>query len=116
PTVTAGFTWQPDTGPSAYANANNTNPNAKAVVTTPADVLAPVNLNPNDNVAAPTAKITSSAVPTASAANFRTDMTAPSRPTLAHRASTSVHPACQVTPREKHPICRWRSVPDATGP
>src|SRR5207237_1390027 len=82
PTVTAGFTWQPETGPSAYANASNTNPNANAVVTTPADVLAPVNLNPNDNVAAPTAKITSSAVPAASAANFRTDMTGPSPPTL----------------------------------
>src|SRR3954470_5243354 len=53
-----------------------------AVVITPADVLEPVRPNPNDSVAAPTAKITSSAVPTASAANFRTDM---SHPLLTHR-------------------------------
>src|SRR3954454_13874614 len=65
-----------------------------AVVITPADVLEPVRPNPNDSVAAPTAKITSSAVPTASASNFRTDMSHPlltgltnQRPPVPHQLS-----------------------------
>jgi len=62
PRVTAGLTWQPDMGPSVYANARSTNPKASAVVTTPADVDDPVSLNPKLNVATPTATITNSAV------------------------------------------------------
>src|SRR4051794_10722561 len=52
-------------------SASRTRPNVSAVITTPDDVLAPAILNPNESVAVPTAKMTSSAVPTNSAASLR---------------------------------------------
>ena len=69
--VTAGLTWQPEIGPSVYASARTTSPNANAVVTTPAEMLDPANLNPKDSVVVPTAKMTSNAVPKNSANNRR---------------------------------------------
>src|SRR5450755_1099749 len=69
--VTAGLTWQPDTGPIRYTSDSSVRPKASAVVTTPAATLAPSNLKPNMRVATPTAKNTRIAVPRNSAANFR---------------------------------------------
>jgi len=54
--VTAGFTWHPEMGPSTWARASRTRPNARAVATTPAAKLLPAVPNPNDKVATPTAK------------------------------------------------------------
>ena len=56
PMVTAGFTWHPEMGPSTYARASNTKPNASAVATTPEAKLSPAVPNPNDKVATPTPK------------------------------------------------------------
>ena len=71
PIVTAGLTWQPDTGPIRYTSESSVRPNASAVATTPAATLPPANLKPNISVATPTAKNTRIAVPRNSAANFR---------------------------------------------
>ena len=71
PTVTAGLTWLPETGPIRYTSASSVRPNAKAVTTTPAATLPPSNLKPNISVAAPTARNTKIAVPRNSTASFR---------------------------------------------
>src|SRR5215472_8806671 len=71
PIVTAGLTWQPDTGPIRYTSESSVRPNASAVATTPAATLAPSNPKPNISVAAPTARNTRIAVPRNSTANFR---------------------------------------------
>src|SRR3954454_17331071 len=63
PRVTAGFTWQPETGPRAYARASSTRPKARATTTGP-PVLMPA-------TAEPTPTRTSSAVPTNSASSWR---------------------------------------------
>src|ERR1700751_3578287 len=77
--VTAGLTWQPNTGPIRYTRASSVRPNASAVATTPAATLAPANLKPNISVGTPTAKNTKIAVPRNSTANFRIMLTSPSR-------------------------------------
>jgi hypothetical protein len=55
-----------------YTSASSTSPNARAVATTPAAVLAPSKWKPNISVATPTPKKTSIPVPSASAMNLRT--------------------------------------------
>ena len=70
PMVTAGLTWLPDIGPIMYTSASRVRPNASAVATTPAAMLAPASLKPNISVATPTAKNTRIAVPRNSTASF----------------------------------------------
>ena len=73
--MTAGFTWQPEIGPSTYAMAISVRPNASPVMSTAAATLPPErNPNtrkPNTNVATPTPKKTYSSVPRNSAPNRR---------------------------------------------
>ena len=61
PSVTAGFTWQPEIGPMAYASASITKPKVSAMPSVPIYSAA--------STAAPTPKKTSSSVPRNSAAS-----------------------------------------------
>src|SRR5947209_17852236 len=110
PSVTAGLTFAPETGPSVYASARSTRPNARAVATTPAEVEVPANLQPKLTVATPTPTITRIAVPRASATSFRCDMNVSSVRYPEHLDATVAPPerpsldAGSVSRGEHHPF------------
>src|SRR5215468_9717364 len=67
PMVTAGFKWQPETGPRAYAHPRTVRPNASATPSNPMPTLG----NAAEKTAAPQPPKTRTNVPMTSAASLR---------------------------------------------